>query len=91
MWIAWAVRCTTKTSVTEGTAPLAKARSTCSFRGTMASLRQPPSAVITTLALESNRRSRKASALNPPNTTPCTAPIRAQANIATAASGIMGR
>jgi hypothetical protein len=31
------------------------------------------------------------SALNPPNTTECTAPIRAHASMAIAASGIVGR
>ena len=35
-------------------------------------------------------RDSKASAENPPNTTECGAPIRAHANIATAASGIIG-
>jgi hypothetical protein len=35
-------------------------------------------------------RSRSAVALNPPNTTECAAPMRAQASIAIAASGIIG-
>jgi hypothetical protein len=44
--------------------------------------RSPSSAVMTTFAPASTMRSRNASALNPPNTTECTAPIRAQASIA---------
>jgi hypothetical protein len=36
-------------------------------------------------------RSRSDSAEKPPNTTEWTAPMRAQASIATAASGIIGR
>ena len=43
-----------------------------------------------TVAPESSNRSTIASAANPPNTTLCTAPIRAQASIATAASGTIG-
>jgi hypothetical protein len=35
-------------------------------------------------------RPRSASTENPPKTTLCVAPIRAQASIATAASGIIG-
>ena len=35
-------------------------------------------------------RSRSASGENPPNTTECTAPMRAHASIATAASGTIG-
>ena len=56
----------------------------------MASLRHPPSAVITSLASASTKRSFNASALNPPKTTVWGAPMRAQANMAMAASGIMG-
>ena len=51
--------------------------------------RYRPSAVITSLASASSIRERSASAANPPNTTECTAPIRAQASIATTASGII--
>jgi hypothetical protein len=47
--------------------------------------------VITSLAWASSMRLRSASAENPPNTTECTAPMRAQASIATTASGIIGR
>ena len=42
------------------------------------------------LQFESTIRSAKASAEKPPKTTECTAPIRAQANIAMAASGTIG-
>ena len=36
-------------------------------------------------------RPASASGEKPPNTTECTAPMRAQASMATAASGIIGR
>ena len=65
-------------------------RAFCSS-GTTCPLRQPPSAVISTFAPASTSRSRSASEEKPPNTTECTAPIRAQASIATAASGTIGR
>ena len=44
-----------------------------------------------TLAPVSWIRPASESLLNPPKTTLCGAPIRAQASIATAASGIIGR
>jgi hypothetical protein len=47
--------------------------------------------VITSLASASWIRPFSASTENPPNTTLCVAPTRAQASMATAASGIMGR
>ncbi len=43
-----------------------------------------------TLAPQSLMRSRSASAEKPPNTTVCGTPMRVQASIATAASGIIG-
>jgi hypothetical protein len=43
--------------------------------------------VSTTFAEQSLMRSRKDSAANPPNTTVCGAPMRAQASMATTASG----
>ena len=52
--------------------------------------RQPPSAVIRTLAPQSLIRPDRASAEKPPNTTVCGAPIRAQASIAIGSSGIIG-
>jgi hypothetical protein len=61
------------------------------FSGTAAPFRHPPSEVMTTFARRRSFRSRSASAEKPPNTTECTAPIRAQASIEIAASGIIGR
>ncbi|GAA3224641.1 hypothetical protein GCM10020256_33610 [Streptomyces thermocoprophilus] len=52
--------------------------------------RQPPSAVMTTRASASWIRVASASAEKPPKTTECAAPIRAQASIAIAVSGIIG-
>ena len=60
------------------------------FSGTLRPPRGPSSAVTTTRQSESRMRSRSASGENPPNTTECTAPIRAQASIATVASGTIG-
>ena len=45
---------------------------------------------MTTFAWQSSIREASASAEKPPNTTVCGAPIRAQASIATIASGIIG-
>lgn len=49
--------------------------------------RLPSSVVMTTRALQSTTRSRRASALKPAKTTEWTAPMRAQARKAMAASG----
>ncbi|CSD36937.1 Uncharacterised protein [Vibrio cholerae] len=46
--------------------------------------------MITNLAFESIMRPASASGEKPPKTIVCTAPIRVQANIATAASGTIG-
>ena len=46
---------------------------------------------MTSLASASAIRLRSASAEKPPKTTECGAPMRAQASIATTASGIIGR
>ena len=67
------------------------ASSTFFLSGTTAPRRKPPSDVMTILAPQSWMRSATDWALNPPKTTLCTAPIRVQANIAMAASGIMGK
>ncbi len=83
------VRRTTTTFSTEGASR--SASSTLAFKGTTAPRRKPPSAVTTRVACASFIRSRKASALKPPNTTLCAAPIRAHASMAIAASGIIGR
>ena len=50
----------------------------------------PHEAETTTLGLASSMRVASSWAAKPPNTTECTAPIRAQASIAIAASGIIG-
>ena len=47
--------------------------------------------MISAFASENSIRSRTDSAANPPKTTLWIAPIRAQASIATTASGIIGR
>ena len=52
--------------------------------------RHEPSAVMTTLHEASLIRSTSDSALNPPNTTECATPMRAQASIAIASSGAIG-
>ena len=69
----------------------ATASSTAGLSGSGLPFRLPPSLVITSTASASSMRERSASAENPPNTTECTAPMRAQASIATAASAIIGR
>jgi len=53
--------------------------------------RTPSSAVTTILHCESAMRPASESGEKPPNTTEWIAPMRAQASIATAASGIIGR
>ena len=83
------VRRTTTTLPIDG--HCCSASSLLRFSGTLPPRRQPSSAVISTVASASFMRSRTASALNPPNTTECGAPMRAQASIATGSSGIMGR
>ncbi len=50
----------------------------------------PQEADSTTLGLAWSIRTASSRAANPPNTTECTAPSRAQASIATTASGTMG-
>jgi hypothetical protein len=50
----------------------------------------PQEAVRTTLGLASSMRAASSAGANPPNTTECTAPIRAQASMATTASGTIG-
>ena len=67
-----------------------RAASTFAFKGMTLPRRHPPSAVMMHLLLASLLRSATASAENPPNTTECMAPMRAQASIAIAASGTFG-
>ncbi len=50
----------------------------------------PHDAASTTLGRASSMRTASSRAANPPNTTECTAPMRAQASIAMTASGIIG-
>ena len=82
------VRRTTRTCSTDGV--LSTASSTAGFSGDALPRRFWPSAVMTSRACASSMRERSASALKPPNTTECGAPRRAQASIATMASGIIG-
>ena len=65
--------------------------STCCLIGAVLPLRRAPSTVISVLASENSMRSLTESAENPPKTTLCGAPIRAQASIETTTSGIIGR
>jgi hypothetical protein len=69
----------------------ASATSAFAFRGTLRPPRRPSSAVISTLQALSWLRLARLSGEKPPKTMECTAPIRAQASIATAASTIIGR
>ena len=80
--------CTTMHFSTVG--DLARAASTLAFSGICLPRRQPASAVICSLALASLLRSAMASAAKPPKITEWTAPIRAQASMAMASSGIIG-
>jgi hypothetical protein len=50
----------------------------------------PQEAETTTLGAASSMRRASSCGANPPKTTECTAPMRAQASIAMAASGIIG-
>ena len=65
--------------------------STASLIGAVLPLRRAPSTVTSSFASLNSMRSLTDSALKPPKTTLCTAPMRAQASIATATSGIIGR
>ena len=67
-----------------------QAASALRFSGTLRPPRNPSSAVISTVDRQSSMRPARLSGENPPNTTECTAPIRAQASMANAASGIIG-
>ncbi len=74
MSTSFAVRRSTITPVT-WPSPSLSAASTLALSGTTLPRRQPPSAVTMSLAPLSASRSLIDSALNPPNTTVCTAPI----------------
>ncbi len=68
----------------------ATAWSVFSFIGAGLPRRYCPSEVISSLASASSMRAFSALGEKPPNTTLCIAPSRAQASIATTASGIIG-
>ena len=85
------VRFTTSTCCTVSVPGLDSAWSTLALSGTFLPPRMPSSAVITTVEAQSEMRPASESGENPPNTTEWIAPMRAQASIATAASGIIGR
>ena len=65
--------------------------STCCLIGAVLPLRRAPSTVTSAFASENSMRSRTDSAEKPPKTTLWIAPMRAQASIATATCGIIGR
>ncbi|SLI19052.1 Uncharacterised protein [Mycobacteroides abscessus subsp. abscessus] len=52
---------------------------------------RPPAAVTISTGSASSMRAASSGAAKPPNTTECTAPMRAQASMAITASGIIGR
>ena len=70
---------------------LSTASSTISFRLIVFPLRNPTSAVIIILDLESSILSRSDMALNPEKTTVWIAPMRAHASMAIRISGTIGR
>jgi len=67
------------------------ALSAFAFSGTLRPPRRPSSAVISSVALQSCMRFAKLSGEKPPKTIEWIAPTRAQASMATAASGTIGR
>ena len=67
-----------------------QASSTLALSGTLRPPRRPSSAVTMTVDLQSSSRPAIESGEKPPKITECTAPIRAQARIEIAASGIIG-
>ena len=82
------MRLTTSTCSIEGVSFTAS--SVFSFIGAGLPRRNCPSEVMSSLHAASSMRALSAPGENPPNTTLCSAPSRAQASIATAASGIIG-
>jgi hypothetical protein len=83
------VRLTTTTFSTLG--QLFSASSALALSGTMRPPRTPSSAVIMMFESQSLMRPASESGEKPPNTTEWIAPIRAQASMATAISGIIGK
>ena len=82
------VRLTTMTLVTPPA--LSQAASTLALSGILRPPRRPSSAVTTQVDLQSSMRPAIESGEKPPKITECTAPMRAQARMDTAASGIIG-
>ena len=82
------VRLTTMTDVTP--LALSQAASTLAFNGILRPPRRPSSAVTTQVDLQSSMRPAIESGEKPPKITECTAPMRAQARMEIAASGIIG-
>ena len=78
------------TTITVGTSRCSSAVSTLRLSGMCLPPRTPSSAVITAQASQSAMRPARLSGEKPPNTTEWIAPMRAQASIAAAASGIIG-
>ena len=68
----------------------AHAASTMGLYGITLPPRMPASAAISSLGRASSMRSARLCAAKPPNTTECTAPMRAQASIANTASAMFG-
>ena len=66
------------------------ALSSSGLYGTMRVTSMPQLAVRTTLGLASSMRTANSADANPPNTTECTAPIRAHAYMPTSASTVIG-
>ena len=83
------MRCRTTTLFTVG--ETATASSAVRFSGTVVPRRHASSWVISTSQPMSCRRPESESAEKPPKTTVCGAPSRAQASIATGASGTIPR
>ncbi len=79
----------TMTCCTEG--QVFSASSALALSGTLRPPRRPSSAVMSTEHSESWMREARLSGEKPPKTMECTAPTRAQASIAIAASTIIGR
>ena len=88
MCTSFSVRRTTTTCSIDGVS--ASATSALALSGTTWPRRHPPSDVIRTFASASLMRSDSESGENPPNTTECGAPMRAQASSAIGSSGIIG-
>ena len=80
---------TTITVSIEGTS--SRKASTSGLMSATLPLRRAESTVISAFASENSMRSFTESGEKPPKTTLCGAPMRAQASIATATSGIIGR